>query len=88
MNDRRPDAILRDWRKAERELADDQNPERRARVDELRSEHTRAVDARQGVARDLGRRPQDGLDVADHGMDGADRGPGFELGRAEKGATA
>jgi hypothetical protein len=88
MNDRRPDAILRDWRKAERELADDQDPERRARVDELRSEHTRAVDARQGVARDLGRRPQDGLDGADHMIDGTDHGPGFEVDTAEAGATA
>jgi hypothetical protein len=83
MNDRRPDAILRDWRQAERERqADDENPELHARVDELRSEHTRAVDARQGVARDLGSRPQDGLD-------GADRGAELDLGTAEAGgATA
>jgi hypothetical protein len=89
MNDRRPDAILRDWRQAERERqADDENPELLARVDELRSEHTRAVDARQDVARDLGRRPQDGLEGADHGMDGADRGHELELGTADAGATA
>jgi hypothetical protein len=46
------------------------------------------VDARQDVARDLGRRPQDGLDGADHGMDGADRGHELELGTADAGATA
>lgn len=55
MSDRRPDAILRDWRQAERaRQADDENPELDVRVTELRVEHGRAVDARREVARDLG----------------------------------
>jgi hypothetical protein len=58
MTDRRPDAILRDWRAAERERAhDDANADLAARVEALRSEHSMAVDARREVARDLGGEP-------------------------------
>ena len=55
MTDRRPDAILRDWRAAERERAhDDENADLIARVQALRTEHTQALDARRDVARELG----------------------------------
>jgi hypothetical protein len=55
MTDRRPDAILRDWRAAERERAhDDENADLAARVEALRLEHGQALDARREVARELG----------------------------------
>jgi hypothetical protein len=59
MTDRRPDAILRDWRAAERERAhDDENADLTARVEALRSEHSQALDARREVARELGGAPE------------------------------
>lgn len=60
MTDRRPDAILRDWREAQRDRAhDDENAGLAARVEALRTEHSKAVDARRDVARDLGGDPPD-----------------------------
>ncbi len=64
MSERRPDDILREWRQAERDrTTDDENADLMARVDALRSEHARAVDARHETARDLGgaarMRPED-----------------------------
>jgi hypothetical protein len=59
MTYRRPDAILRDWRAAERDRAyDDENADLAARVEALRTEHGRALDARREVARDLGGTPE------------------------------
>jgi hypothetical protein len=67
MTDRRPDAILRDWRAAERDRAhDDENADLAARVEALRTEHSQALDARRDVARELGS-PIEAEDPFNHG---------------------
>jgi hypothetical protein len=56
MEPRSPDAILREWRERERELAATPNADLEAlhaRIVALRDEHTRAIEARRPQAEEL-----------------------------------
>lgn len=53
MSDRTPEQILAEWRECERQHDGEPSPELARRIEELRSEHAAAIEARQVVAAEL-----------------------------------